>query len=106
MGIAVLAFPNVQMLDLVGPVEVFHEAARQAGAPSTHQFEIVSTAPASFVEDARIDAARRLLEETKHPLKRVASLTGFADPNGLRRAFLRRLGVSPVEYRRRFLIAA
>jgi putative intracellular protease/amidase len=35
MKVAVLTFPNVQMLDLVGPVEVFHEAARQAGAPST-----------------------------------------------------------------------
>ncbi|VVD86675.1 HTH-type transcriptional regulator CdhR [Pandoraea eparura] len=64
------------------------------------------TTPASFVEDARIDAARRLLEETQHPLKKVASLTGFADPNGLRRAFLRKLSVSPVEYRRRFRLAA
>ena len=45
MKVAVLTFPNVQMLDVVGPVEVFHEAARQAGAPSTYQFEIVSTTP-------------------------------------------------------------
>ncbi|MGO4327640.1 GlxA family transcriptional regulator [Cupriavidus sp. 2TAF22] len=62
--------------------------------------------PADFVEGARLDAARRMLEETRNPLKRVAALTGFGDPNGLRRAFLRRLGVSPAEYRRRFRIAA
>lgn len=68
--------------------------------------EACGITPATFVEDARIDAARRLLEETRYPPKKVASLTGFADPNGLRRAFLRRLGVSPLEYRRRFLIAA
>ncbi|CAG9165065.1 HTH-type transcriptional regulator CdhR [Cupriavidus laharis] len=58
--------------------------------------------PADFVEGARIDAARRQLEETRNPLKRVAALTGFNDPNSLRRAFLRRLGVSPADYRRRF----
>jgi transcriptional regulator GlxA family with amidase domain len=58
--------------------------------------------PADYVEMARIDNARRLLEETDKPLKRVADWSGFADPNGLRRAFARRLGVLPAEYRRRF----
>lgn len=61
-----------------------------------------STTPAEFVESARVDAARRMLEESSNPLKRVASLCGFGDPNSLRRAFLRRLGVSPADYRRRF----
>ncbi|AEI76123.1 HTH-typetranscriptional regulator GlxA [Cupriavidus necator N-1] len=58
--------------------------------------------PADFVEAARIDAARRLLEGSRHPLKRVAALAGFSDPNNLRRAFLRRVGVAPSDYRRRF----
>ncbi|HZW19745.1 GlxA family transcriptional regulator [Noviherbaspirillum sp.] len=64
------------------------------------------TTPADYVEMARIDAARRLLEETNTPLKRVAAWCGFGDPNGLRRAFMRRLGVSPADYRRRFQDAA
>ncbi|SDC62875.1 transcriptional regulator, AraC family with amidase-like domain [Cupriavidus sp. YR651] len=58
--------------------------------------------PAEFVESSRVEAARRLLEETRNPLKRVASLTGFSDPNGMRRAFLRQLNVSPADYRARF----
>jgi transcriptional regulator GlxA family with amidase domain len=33
--------------------------------------------PADFVEATRIDAARRLLEETNLPLQRVASVSGF-----------------------------
>lgn len=61
-----------------------------------------NTTPADFVEAARVDSARRMLEETANPLKRVASLCGFGDPNSLRRAFLRRLGVTPADYRRRF----
>ena len=58
--------------------------------------------PAEFVEQARIDAARRRMEETSLPLKRIADEVGYANVDGLRRAFQRRLGVSPVEYRRRF----
>lgn len=58
--------------------------------------------PADFVEAARLDAARRMLEETASPLKRVAARSGFHDQNGLRRAFVRRLGVTPGDYRSRF----
>jgi transcriptional regulator GlxA family with amidase domain len=58
--------------------------------------------PADFVELARVDAARRLLEDTNKPLQRVASSCGFANPDTMRRAFLRRIGTGPSEYRERF----
>jgi transcriptional regulator GlxA family with amidase domain len=60
------------------------------------------TTPAEFVENARIDAARRLAEETDLPAKRLADAVGYGNVDGFRRAFGRRLGVSLVEYRRRF----
>jgi transcriptional regulator GlxA family with amidase domain len=60
------------------------------------------TTPAEFVENARIDAARRLAEESDLPAKRLADAVGYANVDGFRRAFVRRLGVSLVEYRRRF----
>jgi transcriptional regulator GlxA family with amidase domain len=60
------------------------------------------TTPAEFVEQARIDAARRLAEDTDLPAKRLAAAVGYANVDGFRRAFGRRLGVSLVEYRRRF----
>lgn len=69
----------------------------------TRQFkQDTGVTPADFVEGARIDAARRLLEDTANPLKRIAAWSGFGGPNGLRRAFMRRLGISPVDYRSRF----
>jgi len=91
------------------PITVDQLAAR-AGM-STRNFSRIfkheaQMTPAEYVELARIDAARRLLEETNTPLKRVAAWCGFGDPNGLRRAFLRRLKVSPADYRRRFQEAA
>ena len=59
--------------------------------------------PAEFVELARIDEARRLIEGDNVSLKRLADQVGYANVDGFRRAFVRRLGVSPSDYRKRFL---
>ncbi|NII55769.1 helix-turn-helix domain-containing protein [Luteibacter sp. SG786] len=61
----------------------------------------VGMTPAEFVEAMRVDAARRLLEEDHETPKRVADRLGYANANGLRRAFLRRFGVTPADYRKR-----
>ncbi len=58
--------------------------------------------PAAYVELTRIDMARRLLEESDAPIKAIAHAAGFGSTTTLRRAFLRRIGVTPLEYRRRF----
>ncbi|KWV57259.1 AraC family transcriptional regulator [Bradyrhizobium macuxiense] len=62
----------------------------------------VGMTPADFVEMARVDSARRLLEDSDMPLQRVASSCGFASPDTMRRAFMRRIGTGPSEYRERF----
>jgi transcriptional regulator GlxA family with amidase domain len=58
--------------------------------------------PAYFVEATRVDAARRLLEETDLPLKRIAAVCGFSTAQALRRAFHRQLRILPARYRSRF----
>jgi transcriptional regulator GlxA family with amidase domain len=58
--------------------------------------------PADFVAAARIDAARRMLEDTPISLQRVAYACGFGNVDGMRRAFIRTLGVGPSDYRKRF----
>lgn len=58
--------------------------------------------PADFVELARVDAAKRMLEDSDAPLKRVATHCGFSSADIMRRAFLRRLAVGPKDYRLRF----
>lgn len=62
----------------------------------------VGITPASWVEEARVSAARRLLELGNEAPKQVAVHCGFADADTLRRAFARHLGVTPAEYRKRF----
>lgn len=58
--------------------------------------------PAEFVERARVDAARTALESTKKPLKVIAYDCGFRGAQHMRSVFVRRLGVSPQQFRLNF----
>lgn len=62
----------------------------------------VGITPATWVEEARVNAARRLLEFGNEAPKQVAMRCGFADADTLRRAFARHVGVTPAEYRKQF----
>ncbi|KQR76610.1 AraC family transcriptional regulator [Burkholderia sp. Leaf177] len=56
----------------------------------------------AFLNDARIDAARRYLESTDHAVSVIARRCGFESADTLRRTFSKRLHISPMEYRQRF----
>ncbi|HEX4905578.1 MAG TPA: GlxA family transcriptional regulator [Acidimicrobiales bacterium] len=62
--------------------------------------------PARFVEAARIEAARRRLEESDDSIESIARACGFGTAETMRRAFARVLHVAPTEYRRRFATAS
>jgi transcriptional regulator GlxA family with amidase domain len=62
--------------------------------------------PAAYVELARIDAGRRLLEESHLSLQEIAFEGGFSNPQAMRRAFSRHLGLTPGDYRQRFQSAS
>jgi transcriptional regulator GlxA family with amidase domain len=66
----------------------------------------VGETPARWVERARVEAARRVLEESEDGVERIAERCGFGTAETLRRAFLRQLRVSPAAYRARFRSAA
>jgi transcriptional regulator GlxA family with amidase domain len=58
--------------------------------------------PARYVEDLRVEAARRLLEASSRPVVDIATTCGFGTAETMRRAFLRTVRVPPAEYRRMF----
>lgn len=60
----------------------------------------VGESPARYVDRVRVEAARVVLEQEKVGLAVVAQRTGFSSAETLRRAFHRRLGISPADYRR------
>lgn len=58
--------------------------------------------PSAFVEQVRVDSARKLLEDSDAPLKTVAYQCGFRSATHMRTTFSRRLAVTPKQYRQRF----
>lgn len=61
--------------------------------------------PAKFVERARVEQARRALEDGELPLSSVAEAAGFGSLERMRRTFHRHLRVVPQAYRNRFKAA-
>ena len=62
----------------------------------------VGITPARYIEDLRLEAARRQIESEPMSFKEVALSCGFASAEILRRAFERRIGVTPRQYRASF----
>jgi transcriptional regulator GlxA family with amidase domain len=61
----------------------------------------IGVTPARFVERARVEAARRLIEETGWGLESIASRCGFGSAETMRGAFQRVVRMSPQAYRTR-----
>ncbi len=64
--------------------------------------EAVGKTPAKHIEDLRLEVARRHLESRSSSLAEVAKASGFRSAEILRRAFIRRLGITPGRYRKSF----
>jgi len=87
------------------------EALAERSAMSTRNFarafrRETGMTPAAYVEAVRVEAARQRLERSSEPVQQIAARTGFGTPETMRRAFARRVGVPPAEYRARFARAA
>lgn len=62
----------------------------------------VGVTPADYVEAARIEAAKRLLETTAAGAGEIAHASGFGSIETLHRSFKKRVGVTPGGFRYRF----
>jgi len=63
----------------------------------------VGEAPGAYVDRIRTEAARRQLEETDDTVVAIAGRCGFGTAETMRRNFIRRVGVSPDQYRKTFV---
>ncbi|MEP6623021.1 MAG: GlxA family transcriptional regulator [Acidimicrobiia bacterium] len=80
-------------------------AARAAMSPRNFArvFRVATgVTPARYVQQARLEAARRRLEESDLGVDMVARQCGYGSAETMRRSFLRALHVAPTDYRRRF----
>jgi transcriptional regulator GlxA family with amidase domain len=115
---AVVAFDDFQLLDLAGPVEVVRAATRLDDDLAVDALATrvrmsmrtfarafrreTGTTPAAYVEELRVEAARRLLESTDLTVAAIARRVGIRHAETLHRAFHRRVGTTPDRYRQHF----
>jgi transcriptional regulator GlxA family with amidase domain len=84
-------------------VEALAERAHMSPRNFARAFkQEIGMTPAAYVERARVERAQQALQATQAPVSLVARRSGFGTAGTMRRAFQRRTGVTPVDYRNRF----
>ena len=87
-------------------VEDLAEAAHLSPRQFSRAFrDETGQSPAKAVEHLRVEAARVMIEQSRHSMDEVAAETGFADPERMRRAFVRTFGQPPQVMRRNARLA-
>src|SRR5471030_669045 len=80
------------------------DLAEQAGMSSRHFARAfiaeTGTTPSKAVERLRIEVERQRVQSSSEAIERVAQVTGFRDPERMRRAFIRAFGLPPQSLRR------
>ena len=84
-------------------VEVLAEQARLSPRQFSREFRrVFGMTPAQQIEALRLDAARDHLTTSAASVNAIARTVGFRSDDAFRRAFDRRFGLSPTDFRRRF----
>lgn len=82
------------------------DLARRAAMSPRHFTRVftdeIGEAPGAYVERVRTEAARRQLEQTDDTVTVIAARCGFGTAETMRRNFVRRVGISPDQYRKSF----
>jgi transcriptional regulator GlxA family with amidase domain len=101
-----IAKVQAHVLAHIGERFTIERLAAIAGTSSRHLARLfvkeAGMTPHEFIDGARVDVARLLLEATSLPFKAVAYDCGFGTADRMRLVFARRLGVSPAQYRAGF----
>ena len=100
------AFQDLQRWTLanLATVASLNDMAAHIGLSVRHLARLfrqeMDMAAGEWLEAGRIDRAKMLLESDALPLKTIASQCGYASADVLRRAFIKRVGMTPSMYRR------
>jgi AraC-like DNA-binding protein len=93
---------NQHLPDDLSLAKLAHQAGMSERSFSRHYVEVTGVTPARAIERLRVEAARRLLSETRLPVKRISQRCGFGSEETMRRSFLSVLSATPNDYRARF----
>ena len=93
---------NRHLAEDISLVGMASQAGMSERSFSRHYVQATGMTPARAVERLRVEAARRLLSDSRLPVKRISQRCGFGSEETMRRSFLRLLAATPQDYRSRF----
>lgn len=64
--------------------------------------QVTGIAPIEYLQQTRIEAGKKLLEQTNQQMTEVITNTGYNDPKAFRKVFRKIVGMTPTDYRERF----
>lgn len=64
--------------------------------------QVTGITPIEYLQHTRIEAAKKLLEQTSQQMTEVILNSGYNDPKAFRRIFRKTVGMTPSEYREKF----
>lgn len=85
------------------PVEVMIARSGLSARNFARRFQkATGHAPLAYVQNVRIEHAKRMLENGMDPIDEISASVGYEDASFFRRIFKRSVGLRPVDYRRKF----
>ncbi|WP_131539940.1 GlxA family transcriptional regulator [Pedobacter nototheniae] len=66
--------------------------------------QVIGITPIEYLQQTRIEAAKKLLEQTAQQMTEVIFNSGYNDPKAFRKIFRKSVGMTPSEYRDKFQV--
>jgi transcriptional regulator GlxA family with amidase domain len=61
--------------------------------------------PIEYLQNIRVESAKKQLEQSNHNINEIVAQSGYSDPKSFRKTFVKIVGMSPLEYRKKFKVA-
>ncbi|NOU19557.1 MAG: helix-turn-helix domain-containing protein [Bacteroidales bacterium] len=61
--------------------------------------------PIEYLQNVRVESAKKQLEQSNHNINEIVEQSGYSDPKSFRKTFVKIVGMSPLEYRKKFKVA-
>ncbi len=66
--------------------------------------QITGITPIEYLQQTRIEAAKKLLEKTNQQMNEIIYSSGYNDPKAFRKVFKKSVGMTPTQYREKFQV--
>ena len=66
--------------------------------------QITGITPIAYLQQTRIEAAKKLLEKTNQQMNEIIFSSGYNDPKAFRKVFKKSVGMTPTQYREKFQV--